>query len=190
MKTFSGRPPSQDESELRDFIELLRAQEVHSYCEIGARHGDTFHEIMNSLPVGSFGLAVDMPGGVWGKRGTDKTLRTVVHDLRHRGYYVEMVLGDSHAAATQRRVRSFGPFDALFIDADHTLEGVTTDWHAYRHMSRIVAMHDINGKGQTDKTSGLPVEVHKLWEQLRDDEAQCIELVNPSTKFGIGVVMQ
>lgn len=189
MKTFSGRNPSQDRQELRSFIDLLLERDVRSYCEIGARHGDTFHEVMLHLPAGSFGLAVDMPGGVWGRHGTDKALTRAVRDLRQRGYDVEMVLGDSHAERTQRQVRAFAPFDALFIDADHTLEGVTTDWNAYRDMARIIALHDINGEGQIDKKRNLPIQVHVLWQKLREQH-EFRELVNPAAKFGIGVVLQ
>jgi hypothetical protein len=66
LVTRSGRPPSQIEAELSGFIGLLQERNVRRYLEIGARHGDTFHEVMRSLPVGSVGVAVDLPGGLWG----------------------------------------------------------------------------------------------------------------------------
>lgn len=185
--TFSGNHQSQDPGELRRFIDLLISRGVRSYCEIGARHGDTFHAVMSSLPVGSFGVAVDMPDGAWGKSGTDKALSRAADDLRKRGYDIEVVIGDSHSRAVQDKVRAFGPFDALFIDADHTLDGVKTDWLAYKDMSRIVAFHDINGEGQTDKARGLPIEVHKLWRDLRQKYCH-VEFVNPAAKFGIGAL--
>lgn len=186
-RTFSGHRSSQDASELRRLIELFKDNGVRSYCEIGARHGDAFHEIMLSLPIGSFGVAADMPGGAWGKTGTDTALTRATQDLRRRGYDIEVVIGDSHSRAVQDKVRAFGPFDALFIDADHTLEGVKADWLAYKDMSRIVAFHDINGEGQTDKARGLPIEVHKLWRDLRQKYCH-VEFVNPAAKFGIGAL--
>lgn len=185
--TFSGNHQSQDPGELRRFIDLLISRGVRSYCEIGARHGDTFHAVMSSLPVGSFGMAVDLPNGAWGKKGTDSSLNRAADDLRKRGYDVEVVLGNSHSPEVRQRVGAFSPFDALFIDADHTLDGVKTDWLAYKDMAAMVALHDINGEGQIDKARGLPIEVHKLWRELRQEYGH-VELVNTAVKFGIGAL--
>ena len=66
LTTFSGRKASQDPDELAAFIALLVDRRVTRYLEIGARHGDTFHTIVLALPEGSYGLALDLPGGLWG----------------------------------------------------------------------------------------------------------------------------
>src|SRR5690606_15397754 len=65
LKTFSGRQASQDEAELTGFLRLLQDRGVRRYLEVGARHGDTFHYLMTGLPVGSVGVAVDLPGALW-----------------------------------------------------------------------------------------------------------------------------
>lgn len=187
LRTFSGRAPSQNELELRGFIDLLQREGVHRYCEIGARHGDTFHEIMLSLPSGSVGLAVDLPGAVWGTEKSRHSLIEVVADLTSRGYLVSYLLGDSQNPATAEMVYAREPFDAVLIDADHSLAGVTRDWENYRACAPLIAFHDIVGTGQSDRRSGTPVEVPLLWERLKAEHKH-LEFVDDGSLMGIGVL--
>lgn len=192
LNTFSGRRPSQNEVELRGFIDLLRARSVTRYLEIGARHGDTFHEIMTALPAGSCGIAVDLPGGLWGTLKSRQALERAVADLRSRGYRANCVFGDSQ----QRSMREFLgsgamgmplQFDAILIDGDHTLAGVTRDWELYRDLAPLIAFHDIVGTGQAEKVGGRPVEVPVLWDHLKRDHEHH-EFVDVGSQMGIGAL--
>lgn len=82
LTTFSGRRPSQMEDELNGFINLMREHGVKSYGEIGAREGDTFHHVLSNLP-GCRGVAMDLPGGLWGKLGI-KIQRNTAHFFGNR----------------------------------------------------------------------------------------------------------
>jgi hypothetical protein len=190
LKTFSGRNPSQDEFELRGFIDLLQRRGVTKYLEIGARHGDTFHEVAISLPVGSKVVAVDLPGGLWGTQKSRHCLERVIADLRARGYDASVIFGDSQTDATRRLIVGRGPFDAILIDGDHTLPGVTRDWDAYGPLAKTVAFHDIVGTGCAEKVHGSPVEVPILWDSIRRSGESIIEFVAPASKMGIGVVLR
>lgn len=187
LTTRSGRAPSQNEYELRSFVDFLVDHGVTRYLEIGARHGDTFFEVMTSLPVGSYGLALDLPGALWGTIKSKASLRDAVDDLRRRGYAAELMFGNSHKVATQEAVAERGPFDAILIDGDHTLAGVMRDWELYRSLAPIVAFHDIVGAGQSEKVSGRPVEVPILWGRIKD-EHEHIEFIDTESKMGVGVV--
>lgn len=183
--TFSGGRASQILQEITAFVLLLKDAGVTSYLEVGARHGDTFHWVMTHLPPGSRGVAVDMPGGKWGRRNTGKYLRKAVADLNRRGYRCKIVLGDSGAAATLRAVKVIAmTFDACLIDGDHRYAGVRRDWELYGPLANLVAFHDIAGDGQGLR-DGTPVEVPRLWREIRDD--QSIELVADGSPMGIGV---
>lgn len=188
LQTFSGRKPSQIESELQGFISLLRDRGVRRYLEIGARHGDTFHDVMLSLPEGSTGVAVDLPGGLWGTAKSQQALKRAVADLKRRGYKASALFGNSQTDATRRLIVGRGPFDAILIDGDHTLPGVTADWRAYGGMAPLVAFHDIVGTGMREKVHGRPVEVPILWQQLREQH-DTVEFVAPESAMGIGVVL-
>lgn len=186
LNTFSGRRASQDEYELRSLIDLMKCKAVTRYLEIGARHGDTFHEVMINLPAGSFGVAVDLPAGLWGKSGTEKSLKAVIKDLRERGYDVHMVLGDSTSPDIIAAVHSFGEFDAALIDGDHTLKGVTADYNNFGRIAPIVAFHDIVGEGQAEKVYNTAVQVPRFWKSVKDEKS--LEFVAEGSAMGIGVL--
>ncbi|CAA2106005.1 hypothetical protein [Variovorax paradoxus] len=188
LKTFSGRRASQDESELRAFIALLQAEGVTRYAEIGAREGDTFHEVMTSLPAGAVGLACDLPGGLWGKSTTGQKLQAGVHDVGRRGYQVSTLLGDSTHPDVVAAVADLGPFDAILIDGDHTYDGVKADWVNYRDLAPVVAFHDIVGTGQAERVHGRLVEVPQLWAEIKAEGYRTTEFIAPGSLMGIGVV--
>jgi predicted O-methyltransferase YrrM len=187
LQTHSGRRASQNEYELRSFIALLSERGVRRYLEIGARHGDSFHEIMLGLPVGSTGVAVDLPGGLWGTGKSRDHLKRAVADLNKRGYKCSHLFGDSQTDATKRIIVGRGPYDAILIDGDHTLTGVTRDWLQYKSMAPLIAFHDIVGTGQIEKVGGRQVEVPILWDRLKAQH-ETVEFVDAGSKMGIGVV--
>lgn len=189
LKTFSGRRASQNEWELRSFIALLVEHGVRRYLEIGAREGDTFHEIMQALPEGATGVAVDLPGGLWGKESTRDQLPRVVSDLERSGRHASWVFGDSKSHATQHLVVWHGPYDAILIDGDHSYSGVLADWQTYGDMAPIIAFHDIVGTGESEKVHGTPVEVPRLWAEIKASGLQTVEFIAPGSKMGIGVVL-
>lgn len=184
--TFSGRRASQSEYELKSLIEFLKNNSVKRYLEIGARDGDTFHEIVSSINP-DYALAVDLVGGLWGKITTEKKLINAIHDLKKKSYNVELLLGDSQSEEVIQYISNIEKFDAVFIDADHTLEGVTKDWNNYKQVADIVIFHDIIGSGQKENVFGNIVEVPILWENLKK-EYDHIEFIDEDSKMGIGVI--
>lgn len=185
--TRSGRDASQNPQEICGFIELLQHEGVRSYLEIGARHGDTFFDVMRSLPTGSRGVAVDLPGGNWGTSKSQSHLRMACDDLRQRGYDVHCIFANSQDSGTAEIVDSMGPYDAALIDGDHLYRGVKRDWELYGHRARLIAFHDIAGEGQRQRSSQLPVEVPRLWREIRNDFRHR-EFIAPGSKMGIGVL--
>lgn len=188
MKTFSGRKASQNEFEIMSLIQLLKEKGVKRYLEIGARHGDTFHLIMSELGQDAFGIALDFPGALWGKATSVHSLREAVKDLNSKNIESLMLLGDSRDREIINQITSSGKFDAIFIDGDHTLTGVTHDWNNYKDLSDIIIFHDIVGIGQFEKVHKNPVEVPILWERIKSEgKGEIFELVDNDSKMGIGV---
>lgn len=180
---------SQRADELFPFIDLMKSRGVRSYLEIGARHGDTFFEVMMALPKGSRGVAVDLPGGPWGTPGTDRYLDAACRDLDLRGYSVSTIYGDCGSPWICDKIMQHGPYDAILIDGDHTIEGVSRDWRMYGDCAPIVAFHDIAGEGVIQKSTGEPVEVPLLWADLTA-RYETVEFIGAERGYGIGVVLR
>ncbi len=160
--------PAQADAEFSQLLKLFRRENVRRYLEIGSRYGGSFNAVMRSLPPGSFGLTVDLPGVSWGRSSSEATLRRVVSDLRRDGYGAELLLGNSQDAAVVEAVAKHAPFDAVFIDGDHSYDGVRADWLNYGPLARIVAFHDITGDGATaTERTPTPIEVPLLWREIR-----------------------
>jgi predicted O-methyltransferase YrrM len=87
------------------------------------------------------------------------------------------------------RVRELLPeVDFLFLDGDHSYARAKQDWEWYAPLVRpggIIALHDI-----APTPAGSPVEVHRLWREIRAGPYRTEEIVaDPEQQaFGIGVV--
>jgi len=78
------------------------------------------------------------------------------------------VRGDSHSPGTLERVREIlggQELDFLFIDADHTYEGVKRDFEMYSPLVRrggVVAFHDI-----VPHPPETRCEVSRFWDEVK-----------------------
>lgn len=185
-KGFSGKRWPQIQSEIQAFIRLLQKEDVRSYLEIGCLYGDTFHAVGMALPEGSTLVAVDLPGTKRGVIGGGKHkdsgdyLRGAAADLTKHGRAAHVIIGDSHAPETIEAARAFAPFDAVFIDGDHTPEGCLADWNDYGSMGRIVGFHDICG-------DNYRADVRTVYREVRAGK-RWTEFANNDPKGGIGVL--
>lgn len=103
---------------------------------------------------------------------------------------VTLLTGNSHEAAFKQRVTQAlngRKADFIFIDGDHTVEGVTADYNDYKEFVRpggIIAFHDIV------ESQPLPTnQVYHLWKTIKP-KAVTEEFVNDPKQcgFGIGII--
>lgn len=184
--TFSGRKASQMTREIQPLARLFEERCVTSYLEIGARHGDTFHYLVSRMPKGSRAVAVDLPGGAWGKESSVHSLQAAAADLRAKGYDITVILGDSTSIEVIRQVEALAPYEAALIDGDHRFEGVHADWLAYGGLAKVVAFHDIVGDGQ--RHGDNMVEVPRFWQEVKKGR-HTMEFLAQGSKMGIGVIL-
>lgn len=154
----------QNEKEFAWFTDILKRENVTSYLEIGSKHGSALWGVANVLPKGSLVVSVDLP---WGNGHTIPHLKQCISQLRDIGYDARLFLEDSTDSKVIERVRAIGPFDACFIDANHTEQFVRADWKNYGPMARIVAFHDIGWIARPLRPGKMPIDVPKVWNEIK-----------------------
>lgn len=180
----------QNRREFEAFIELLKAEGVQSYLEIGSMYGGSFWRVAKALPKGSrvvsIDYAVDTPEAL-------PHLKGCIEDLRDEGCDAHLIVGDSYSAVAIEQARELGSYDCVFIDGAHTLEAVSNDWHNYGPMGRLVAFHDISWnetwKSKVPGRAPKPMGVPQLWEQVKQGHRyKEFRYQMPSNYYGIGVL--
>lgn len=79
---------------------------------------------------------------------------------------LHFVQGDSRAPATVAAAHRFGPYDWVYIDADHWYEPARADWLNYGAMvapGGVVVFHDI----VADPRCHPEIEVPRLWAEIK-----------------------
>lgn len=158
----------QSREELYKFIDLLKQEKVQSYLEIGSKHGGSFWHIVNgALPVGATVVSVDLPHGDRSFKESEPPLKECIAALRKKGYDARLFLGDSTDPGIIDEVSKLAPFDACFIDANHTEPYVRADWENYGPLAKIVAFHDIGWIPRPEPTKKMPIEVPRVWNEIK-----------------------
>lgn len=178
----------QDEKEFSAFLDVIRRHKATSYLEIGCKFGGGLWRVAAELPKGSRMVAVDLPGGTRAWPESKQSLQTCVDRLKEFGYDVRLIWGDSTAPQTIQQVRELGPYDVVFIDANHTANYVRQDFANYGEMAKIIAFHDIAWKRGKD-WKGMPIDVPQFWDTIKVHyEHLEIKLCPTKTNNGIGVL--
>lgn len=176
--------------EMEELISVFRAECVRSYLEIGSKFGGSLWKIGNSLPSGSKIVSVDLPHGDKSFKESLPPLQECIAMLRRKGYETSLIVGDSTDQRVIDDVKKLGPFDAVFIDANHTLPYIKKDWENYGPLGKIVAFHDIG----FFRAEGLPphkkpIEVPIFWKELKaQGKYRTLDIRRDKQDNGIGVV--
>jgi predicted O-methyltransferase YrrM len=152
-------PVFQWQAEFEQLLRLYCRRRPKRVLEIGTYHGGTlYHWLQNALP-GTRVVSVDSY-----LTGIDN--RALYQDWCPPRVGVIVIEGDSNSDETAAAVERFGPFDWVWIDADHRLGPVTRDWELYSAMcarNATVCFHDILPPSVSFPDYG----VNLLWADLK-----------------------
>jgi predicted O-methyltransferase YrrM len=180
----------QQHNEIAGLLDILRQNPPKYVCEIGTASGGTLFLLAQVCAPDALLLSVDL--GLLRER-------CLVHGrFATRKQKIVSVPGDSRAPATLERVRALlhgHPLDLLFIDGDHSYDGVRYDFMNYSPLVRpggLIVLHDIiadhgarYGKPTTSYTGGVPV----FWKEIKAQRRTSELIENPEQDgFGIGIV--
>lgn len=153
--------------EIAELGRILQAAAPKRSLEIGTNYGGTLLLLCRLSPPDAKIISVDLPSGRFGG-GYPRRKALLFRRFPKSTQRLHLIRADSHSPKTKEQVlRILGgePLDYLFLDGDHTYDGVKHDFQMYAPIVRsggMVAFHDIVvHKGGTD------CEVSKFWTEIK-----------------------
>lgn len=157
--------------------------------EIGTCHGGTLFFLTRLASSKATIVSVDLPGGEFGG-GYSATRQWFYQRFGRHGQRLHLLRGNSHSDSMLESVKTTlkgRALDYLFIDGDHTYEGVKRDFELYASLVRsggIIALHDV-----AQHSSETGCEVSRLWNEIKCECRHTEIIENPTQGWaGIGVL--
>jgi predicted O-methyltransferase YrrM len=179
--------PAQIRSEITDLAAIVKDLKPKTVMEIGTANGGSLFLFSRLADPNATIVSVDLPGGRFG--GGYPAWKIKLYQAFHlSGQKMDLLRVDSHSSETLEKVKNIFhgvPVDFLFIDGDHTYQGVKKDFELYSPLVRkggVIAFHDI-----VIHPRGIDCDVDKLWNEIKKSDSR--ELIgSPNQNWaGIGV---
>jgi predicted O-methyltransferase YrrM len=139
---------AQVRSEIIQLAKLVLNQQPRTVVEIGTANGGTLFLWCQLAHPEATIISIDLPGGIHGG-GYPYWKSYIYQRFASPKQKLHLLRGDSHKTemlACLRRLLPDRKIDFLFIDGDHTYDGVKTDFEMYAGLVRqggLVVLHDI-----------------------------------------------
>jgi cephalosporin hydroxylase len=157
----------QKDAEVEGLHTYLIEKKHSTFIELGTCRGGMTWWFAH-LPDFKKIVSVDLPGSNFGQAPRDQD-KDVIRSWVSTDYDVTLCTGDTQKQETVDEVKAEfegGLVDCLFIDADHTYEGVKKDYELWRPLVRnggCIVFHDV-----ADHSKSNPAcRVKEFWDELR-----------------------
>jgi predicted O-methyltransferase YrrM len=176
--------PLQIKQEIQKLLAILAERNIETMLEIGTASGGTLYLFAQIASSNAKIISLDLPSGSFG--GYEEFKIPFFSSFAQKNQRIFLVKANSHSPSSLATVKSIlkgRKLDFLFIDGDHTYEGVKRDFQMYSPLiskNGLIAFHDICLESES-------VEVHKFWNEIKH-AYQYQEIINPSG-LGIGILL-
>jgi hypothetical protein len=183
--------PKQIRSEIELVLSEIEKDRPRAILEIGTARGGTFFLLSRAAAPNAVLISVDLPGGKGGG-GYARWRARIFGRLLLPGQEPHFLRTNSHDPESFEKVKQIlngRKLDLLFIDGDHSYDGVKTDYRIYSRLVReggIIAFHDI-----VRHAEGLECEVDQFWQEIKADCVWREFIEDPAQGWaGIGILRQ
>jgi len=178
---------TQIEDEICRFIKYSVNFSPKVICEIGVERGGTSFLFSNCFPSIEKVIGIDL---------VQKNGPLLKFLSRSENFYIEGFSSSEMVLKQVHKVLGGQDIDLLFIDGDHSYEGVKLDFEKFLPLvgeNGIIAFHDICkdhysrfGKRTSNFTGGVP----EFWKEIQEQYPGSVEFVHDPKQdgFGIGLI--
>ena len=181
--------PLQSRMELEGLLGEVARLRPSTVVEIGTASGGTLFMLARVASTDATIVSIDLPGGAFGG-GYLLWRAPLYRSFARPGQRVHLLRRDSHDPSTLEALQEVlgdRKVDFLFIDGDHTYEGVKQDFEMYRPLVRpggMIGFHDI-----VPHSAESGCEVNRFWNEIRGSFDSVEFVKDRRSQFGgIGLI--
>lgn len=180
--------PAQVQEEILELLRILDEIKPKIVIEIGTAGGGNLFLLTRVATEDATIISIDLPGGKIGGGYPNWTIPLYKALFRLPRQKLYLIRANSHDQGTLKKIKNIlnnRKVDFLFIDGDHTYEGVKKDFEMYSHLVKkggIMAFHDI-AIGQKGKVGGVP----EFWREIKGNYEISKEIVKDWDQGGYGI---
>jgi predicted O-methyltransferase YrrM len=181
--------PFQNRWEITQLLRILEEAPPKTIVEIGTAQGGSLYLFTRVSRPDAILVSIDLPGGPYG--GGYPAWKIPIYksfaSANQKEYLFRMDSHDESTLEKTKRLLAGSKVDFLFIDGDHSYDGVKKDFEMYRRLVRrggIIAFHDIV-PGPRELVGDVP----NFWKRIRQKFCyeEIVENWSQGT-HGIGII--
>ncbi len=159
--------PLQIKSEILSLIQILKRECPKIILEIGTAKGGTLFLFSRIAVKDALIISIDLPGGRYGG-GYPEWKVPLYQSFALPKQKIHLIRDNSHKKSTLKKVKMIlngNKLDYLFIDGDHTYDGVKKDFELYSPLVKedaLIVFHDI-----VIHPPELNVGVNNFWNEIK-----------------------